>query len=244
MKINETICRRALETYGIREQKMMLFEEMAELQDAICKEHRGRISSLVDISTEIADVAIMCEQMALYYGKDRVEMFIEEKLERLYRQLGGEVEHPQVNKPQAEGIELCGLLWDTENLVIDGKEYFTFDEAQEAAAKVGKRLPTLKEWEQLCALGSTWDDERKGRWFGGNHDTDHEGSLFLPAVGGRGYLSGALYSVSEFGRYWAAVPNSAARRSYLGFSASGVYPLSSSYRAYGFCVRLVQNLIK
>lgn len=244
MQINEDICRRALETYGIEKQRLMLFEEMAELQNAICKEQRGRVVSIYDICEEIADVAIMCEQMALYYGKDRVEMFIEEKMERLSRQLGGVVEHPHVDEPQAEDIELCGLLWDEENLVIDGQEHFTFDEAQEVAAKVGKRLPTPEEWEQLCALGSTWDDEHKGRWFGGNHDTDHEGSLFLPAAGGRGYLSNPLYSVSEFGRYWAAVPNSAARRRYLGFSASGVYPLNSIYRAYGFCVRLVRDVSK
>lgn len=240
MKINETICRRALETYGIREQKMMLFEEMAELQDAICKEHRGRISSLVDISTEIADVAIMCEQMALYYGKDTIQWLIDEKLKRLSKQLDVD-EHSHVDAPQAKGIELCGLLWDEENLVIDGKEHFTFDEAQEVAAKVGKRLPTPEEWKQLCALGSTWDDERKGRWFGGNHDTDHEGSLFLPAAGYRNYSSGALSNVTTAGYYWAAVPYSATNGRYLFFNSSLVYPLGNGNRAYGFCVRPVRE---
>ena len=88
-----------------------------------------------------------------------------------------------VSDPESDSIELCGLLWDTENLAIggyakDGRRYHTWEEAMDAAWFVGKRLPTREEWEELCDLGSTWDDERKGRWFGGNHDSDHNGSLF------------------------------------------------------------------
>ncbi|MFR4026901.1 MAG: hypothetical protein ACLTZY_15870 [Alistipes indistinctus] len=90
--------------------------------------------------------------------------------------------------PESDSIELCGLLWDTENLAIggygkDGHHYYTWQEAMDAAKSVGKRLPTRYEWVALCDLGSTWDGKRKGRWFGGNHDTDHKGSLFLPAAG-------------------------------------------------------------
>ena len=93
--------------------------------------------------------------------------------------------------------ELCGLLWDTENLAIggyekDGRHYYTWQEAIDAARSVGKRLPTREELKALCDLGSTWDDERKGRWFGGNHDSDHKGSLFLPAAGLRNNNSGEL----------------------------------------------------
>lgn len=81
----------------------------------------------------------------------------------------------QYKKEYPQSIELCGLLWDTENLAIggyekDGHHYYTWHEAMEAARSVGKRLPTWEEWEALCDLGSTWDDERKGRWFGGNHN--------------------------------------------------------------------------
>ena len=92
-------------------------------------------------------------------------------------------------------IELCGLLWDRDNLTIggyekDGRHYYTWEEAMDAARSVGKRLPTGEEWTALCDLGSTWDDELKGRWFGGNHDSDHKGSLFLPAAGLRNNNSG------------------------------------------------------
>jgi hypothetical protein len=94
----------------------------------------------------------------------------------------------QYKKEYPQSIELCGLLWDTEDLAIggyekDGRPYYTWREAMDAAKSVGKRLPTKAEWKALCDLGSTWDDERKGRWFGGNHNSDHKGSLFLPAAG-------------------------------------------------------------
>lgn len=143
-----------------------------------------------------------------------------------------------------DGIELCGLLWDTENLVIKGKEYFTFDEAQWAAATVCKRLPTPEEWEQLCALGSTWDDERKGRWFGGNHDTDHEGSLFLPAAGCRDNSSCVLNFIATYGCYWAAVPYLGTYNVHFGFSPANSYPLYIDNRAYNLCIRLVRDLVK
>jgi uncharacterized protein (TIGR02145 family) len=145
-------------------------------------------------------------------------------------------------------VELCGLLWDTENLTIggyekDGRHYYTWDEAMEAARSVGKRLPTREEWEALCDLGSTWDDERKGRWFGGNHDSDHKGSLFLPAAGLRYSNSGELASTSSYGYYWSSSPyyggdNGAGT---LGFYSGYVNPLSYNGRALGFSVRCVRD---
>ena len=145
-------------------------------------------------------------------------------------------------------IELCGLLWDTENLAIggyekDGRHYYTWDEAMEAAKSVGKRLPTREEWEALCDLGSTWDDERKGPWFGGNHDSDHKGSLFLPAAGWIDIYSGELANTSSYGYYWSSSPyyggNSYAGN--LSFASGLVSPLSNSNRASGFSVRCVRD---
>lgn len=146
--------------------------------------------------------------------------------------------------PESDSIELCGLLWDTENLAIggyekDGHHYYTWHEAMEAARSVGKRLPTREEWEALCDLGSTWDDERKGRWFGGNHDSDHKGSLFLPAAGLRGSNSGELAN----GYYCSSSPyyGGYSNAGYLYFNSGYVYPLGSNYRAYGFSVRCVRD---
>ena len=148
----------------------------------------------------------------------------------------------------SDSIELCGLLWDTENLTIggykkDGHHYYTWQEAIDAARSVGKRLPTREEWKALCDLGSTWDDERKGRWFGGNHDSDHKGSLFLPAAGLRNNNSGELANTSSCGYYWSSSPyyggDNSAGNLYLG--PGNVSPIHFSNRAYGFSVRCVRD---
>jgi uncharacterized protein (TIGR02145 family) len=150
--------------------------------------------------------------------------------------------------PQSDSIELCGLLWDRDNLTIggyekDGHHYYTWHEAMEAARSVGKRLPTREEWEALCDLGSTWDDERKGRWFGGNHDSDHKGSLFLPAAGLRYGNSGELAGTSSDGYYWSSSPyfGGSNGAGYLNFSSGLVLPLNVNSRAYGFSVRCVRD---
>ena len=153
-----------------------------------------------------------------------------------------------VSDPESDSIELCGLLWDRENLAIsgyekDGYHYYTWQEAMDAAWFVGKRLPTREEWKALCDLGSTWDDKRKGRWFGGNHDSDHKGSLFLPAAGLRTNSSGELANTSSFGYYWSSSPYYGGYDSagYLYFYSGNVYPLDYSYRANGFSVRCVRD---
>ena len=153
-----------------------------------------------------------------------------------------------VSDPESDSIELCGLLWDRDNLTIggyekDGHHYYTWHEAMEAARSVGKRLPTREELKALYYLGSTWDDERKGRWFGGNHDSDHKGSLFLPAAGLRFSISGELASTSSFGYYWSSSPYYGGNNyaGYLNFSSGGVSPLNSNSRAYGFSVRCVRD---
>ena len=150
--------------------------------------------------------------------------------------------------PQSDSIELCGLLWDRDNLTIggyekDGHHYYTWHEAMEAARSVGKRLPTREEWVALCDLDSTWDDELKGRWFGGNHDSDHKGSLFLPAAGLRTNSSGELAYASYNGYYWSSSPHYGGN-SYAGslfFFSGFVYPLYYGNRAYGFSVRCVRD---
>ena len=148
----------------------------------------------------------------------------------------------------SDHIELCGLLWDRENLTIggyekDGRRYHTWEEAMDAAWFVGKRLPTREELKALYYLGSTWDDERKGRWFGGNHDSDHKGSLFLPAAGLRRSNSGELANTSSNGYYWSSSPyyGGYGYAGCLYFGSGGATPLNSSNRANGFSVRCVRD---
>ena len=72
----------AIKTYGKEAQTQMLFEEMAELQNALCKLARGR-GTAGDVCEEIADVMIMCFQMAQIYGVKLVEAWANYKIVRL-----------------------------------------------------------------------------------------------------------------------------------------------------------------
>lgn len=150
--------------------------------------------------------------------------------------------------PESDSIELCGLLWDTENLAIggygkDGHHYYTWQEAMDAAKSVGKRLPTREEWTALCDLGSTWDAERKGRWFGGNHDSDHKGSLFLPAAGWHNTNRGELANTNIDGLYWSSSPDygGSSYAGYFIFYSGCVYSPDTHDSSYGFSVRCVRD---
>lgn len=70
-EFDETI-RLAITTYGKETQTQMLFEEMSELQNALCKLARGR-DTADHVCEEIADVMIMCIQIAHIYEAKRVE---------------------------------------------------------------------------------------------------------------------------------------------------------------------------
>ena len=153
-----------------------------------------------------------------------------------------------VSDPESDSIELCGLLWDTENLAIggygkDGHHYYTWQEAMDAAKSVGKRLPTREEWTALCDLGSTWDAERKGRWFGGNHDSDHKGSLFLPAAGWHNTNRGELANTNIDGLYWSSSPDygGSSYAGYFIFYSGCVYSPDTHDSSYGFSVRCVRD---
>ena len=77
---------KALSTYGINKQKWMLVEKCGELLNALAKNIRGR-GSFEEINTELADVSIMVEQIAWFYGWEK---FLEErarKIERLKNRL-------------------------------------------------------------------------------------------------------------------------------------------------------------
>lgn len=64
---DKKIYREALETFGHASQVKKLFEEMAELQEAICKAVDGR-DDTSHVAEEIADVQIMLGQMMELFG--------------------------------------------------------------------------------------------------------------------------------------------------------------------------------
>ena len=78
----------ALSRYGAQAQIMMVFEEMAELQDVLCKFLRGRVDG--DIAEEIADVGIMLDQMAIEF---KVEDAVAEQRVYKVQRLRNRIEH-------------------------------------------------------------------------------------------------------------------------------------------------------
>ena len=101
-------------------------------------------------------------------------------------------------------IVLNGLAWDTENLVIDGKTHFTYEDAKAEAAKRGKRLPTKNEFEALLQLYHVFDEEKYGMWFAENQtDLKSDKSLFLPAAGFTHISLCYISDVGENGCYWS-----------------------------------------
>lgn len=89
----DEIIQLAIQTYGKEAQTRMLFEEMAELQNALCKLSRGR-GTVSDVCEEIADVMIMCFQMAQIYGPKSVEQMANFKMRRLADRLGYNIKAP------------------------------------------------------------------------------------------------------------------------------------------------------
>ena len=71
--------------YGHESQKMMLLEEMAELQKEICKDMRYD-PDLEAITEEVADVLIMLEQIQMMYHISETKLHNITN-EKLYRQL-------------------------------------------------------------------------------------------------------------------------------------------------------------
>jgi NTP pyrophosphatase (non-canonical NTP hydrolase) len=80
---------RAINSYGIDSQKWMVVEECGELLNALAKLKRGR-STKEEIITELADVHIMVEQMAYFFGWYEFITEKRRKLQRLLKRLSQE----------------------------------------------------------------------------------------------------------------------------------------------------------
>ena len=80
---------RALSRYGVDAQDDIAIEEMSELTKAIIKNRRYEtFATLENLYEELADVYIMLEQIMMSLDKDRVQSYVNSKLERLNERLG------------------------------------------------------------------------------------------------------------------------------------------------------------
>ncbi len=80
------ICKEAIQKYGFAKQSRMVMEETGEMLSALAKYPRNR-ASIMDVITELADVVIMMEQMAVFFGYDDFIKEKERKLRRLKQNL-------------------------------------------------------------------------------------------------------------------------------------------------------------
>lgn len=84
---------RVIDAYGIDAQKWMLVEEFGELLNAFSKLRRQR-AEREDVITELADVHIMVEQMAVFFGWDEFQKERKKKMQRLRMRL--KLAHPKI----------------------------------------------------------------------------------------------------------------------------------------------------
>ena len=85
--IDKSILLEAFDTWPIEDQIMMAYEEMAELQKALCKNYRGKDNEDY-IAEEIADVEIVLAQLKIIFNcEDRVEHYHEKKLNRIKKRI-------------------------------------------------------------------------------------------------------------------------------------------------------------
>ncbi|MDR1884276.1 MAG: hypothetical protein LBR26_16070 [Prevotella sp.] len=140
-------------------------------------------------------------------------------------------------------IELNGLIWDDKNLILNDKNLLNWEAAMICPKSDGWRLPTQEEWQALADLGSTWDEENQGRWFGTDSELlgDSEKSIFLPADGYRS-ADGTLHDAGYYGNYWSASPYNGSYAYNLTFYSGGAYPAYANHRTFGFSVRLVKDI--
>ena len=147
-------------------------------------------------------------------------------------------------------VILNGLEWDTENLVIDGKTHFTYEDAKAEAAKLGKRLPTKYEFDSLLQLPHVFDEEKQGMWFAENQaDLKSDKSLFLPAAGFTHISLCYISDVGENGCYWSDTlylqTKSAYRLNFNKINNGNMYILDVNYSYTVRCVTdIKQNNMK
>ena len=76
------IAKKAISLYSKEAQIWMAIEEMAELNNALAKHRRNRVTD-IDVCEEIADVYIMMVQLSYIFGIEDVSSIIESKIKRL-----------------------------------------------------------------------------------------------------------------------------------------------------------------
>ena len=125
----------------------------------------------------------------------------------------------------------------------DGEQHFTWENAQEAARKQGKRLITVKEFKYIGCLPRQWDDESNGYWITFKKVGGSTVDVFFPAAGYRDNGNGEWYGGGcNVGNYWSGSAKGLYKYE-LHFNRGYVFPTRYNSCLYGFSVRCVQDKV-
>ena len=145
----------------------------------------------------------------------------------------------KVERPKSFMVEFAGLLWDKDNIEINGQRHFDQPVAAQIASDFGKRLPTPAEIEFAITKPWLWDYVNYGLWLADNITDlkDPEKSIFLPAWG-YGSLQGVYMGQSTYYGYIWSSEDGVDMRVDSGGPSKQIHGLSS----YGFSIRCVKSL--
>ena len=173
-----------------------------------------------------------------FRAREQLRPFLEKREEhalKTYHSFFTDIITMNINTLQFVDLGLpSGKLWATENVKNEKSDegHFTFDEA---VGTFGKNLPSKEDWKELFDNSSySWNEERKGYDVTGSNGN----SIFLPAAGYR--YGASVYYVGIGGLYWSSSVLNENNAFHVLFLNGTWHPQNSSYRYYGFSVRLVR----
>ena len=108
--------KKALHDWGIGPQTMMVMEETGEMLNAMGKYDRGRVKES-EVITELVDVWIIMEQMAVFFGWEEFQKEKERKLERLKERLNKGYVLDDAKKKKLDYIVSLDFDGDSDNYV-------------------------------------------------------------------------------------------------------------------------------
>ena len=109
----------------------------------------------------------------------------------------------------SKGIRINNTIWDLTNTIIGTQRYFTYEEAMEIAASLGKRLPNKDDVEDLLKLEMVANNDKdlnNGARFYIDKDLDENMFIHMPFEGYIDVRDNKLRSKYNFGIYWR-IPN-------------------------------------
>lgn len=133
-------------------------------------------------------------------------------------------------------VEIAAKDYNTGGKEVDGKHYFTFDEALEVQEKLkdtGWRLPTRSEWTLIC--------EEFGQK-NGQLDTETLYKNLNMAITGYLNTGGYLNGRTTDGNWWSGTAGSATYGRYLDTWTGNVNAQDNGFRGLGFALRLVRDV--